>query len=282
MLDELHTALRKRDIFVTASWRYADPRSGLLAGTEWVVARPTICRTLGLSANSKPILDALTEELDQTYRAVIARLPDNAAVRFETIDDKTELILTPLDKLEDPDSLIALRKAVSERLPRVDLPEILLEIATRTEFTDAFTHVSEQIARANDFVTSLCAVLLAEACNTGIEPLARNDVPALKRDRLSWVNQNYVRDETISMANAKLVAEQNKIPLAHSWGGGDVASADGIRFVVPVRTVHAGFNSKYWGQEQGVTWYNLISNQFSGLNAITVPARCVIAYSYLL
>jgi TnpA family transposase len=50
-----------------------------------------------------------------------------------------------------------------------------------------------------------------------------------------------------------------------------VASADGIRFVVPVHTVHAGPNPKYFGVGRGVTWYNLISDQFSGLNAITVP-----------
>ena len=68
-----------------------------------------------------------------------------------------------------------------------------------------------------------------------------------------------------------LVAAQSRIALANLWGGGEVASADGIRFVVPVRTVHAGPNPKYFGIGRGVTWYNLLSDQFSGLNAITVP-----------
>jgi TnpA family transposase len=118
---------------------------------------------------------------------------------------------------------------------------------------------------------SLCAVLLAEACNIGPEPLVHQDTPALRRDRLSWVKQNYVRDESLIAANAKLVAAQSRIPLARAWGGGEVASADGMRFVVPVRTIHAGPNPKYFGSGRGVTWYNLISDQFSGLNAITVP-----------
>jgi hypothetical protein len=30
------------------------------------------------------------------------------------------------------------------------------------------------------------------------EPLLRNDIQALKRDRLSWVDQNYLRDDTIA------------------------------------------------------------------------------------
>jgi TnpA family transposase len=38
-----------------------------------------------------------------------------------------------------------------------------------------------------------------------------------------------------------------------------------------VRTIHAGPNPKYFGIGRGVTWYNMISDQFSGLNAITVP-----------
>jgi TnpA family transposase len=50
-----------------------------------------------------------------------------------------------------------------------------------------------------------------------------------------------------------------------------VASADGLRFVVPVRTIHAGPNPKYFGYERGVTYYNLVSDQFTGLNAIVVP-----------
>ena len=67
------------------------------------------------------------------------------------------------------------------------------------------------------------------------------------------------------------MAAQNRILLAHAWGGGDVASADGLRFVVPVRTIHSGPNPRYYGQERGVTFYNLVSDQFTGLNGITVP-----------
>jgi len=103
------------------------------------------------------------------------------------------------------------------------------------------------------------------------EPLIRRDNPALRRSRLSWVRQNYIRAETLTRSKATLVAAQNRIPLARAWGGGGVASADGLRFVVPVRTIHSGPNQRYYGQERGVTFYNLVSDQFTGLNGITVP-----------
>ncbi|MDO8606214.1 MAG: Tn3 family transposase [Phaeospirillum sp.] len=166
---------------------------------------------------------------------------------------------------------LVMHKVLLPGVPRVDLPELLLEIDARTGFASAFTHASESDSRARDLPTTVCAVLLAEACNTGLEPLVRLDNPSLRRPRMSWVRQNYLRAETLTLANAQLVSAQNSIGLAHRWGGGDVASADGLRFIVPVRTIHAGPNPKYFGSERGVTYYNLVSDQFTGLHAITVP-----------
>ena len=270
-LEQVRAALRRRDLFIAPSVRHSDVRLGLLSGSAWAAARPAVCRSLGFSGSAPETIRALSQELDQTYKTVAANMGGNPDVRVTQVDGKDELIITPLDKLPEPDSLVRLREAVHARLPRVDLPEVLLEIAARTEFTATFTHVSERDSRMLDLPTSLCAVLLAEACNIGLEPLTRNDAPALRRARLSWVSQNFIRNETLVDANACLVAEQNKIPLVQQWGGGEVASADGLRFVVPVRTLHASPNPKYFGFERGVTYYNLISDQFTGLNAIVIP-----------
>ena len=114
---------------------------------------------------------------------------------------------------------------------------------------------------------SICAVLLAEACNIGLEPPIEYPVPALTRHRLNWVTQNYLRAETLARANARLVDHQSTLALANKWGGGDVASADGMRFVTPVRTINAGPNPKYFGSHRGITWYNFMSDQFPGFMA---------------
>ena len=114
-------------------------------------------------------------------------------------------------------------------------------------------------------------MLLAEACNIGLEPVVRADVPALTRGRLSWVQQNYIRAETLSRSNARLVDTQRTLALAQAWGGGEVASADGLRFVVPMRTIHAGPHRKYYNASRGVTYYNFTSDQFTGFHGIVIP-----------
>ncbi len=206
LLDSMRVGIRRRDLFASPSLRYADPRIGLLAGPAWEAARPSICRTLGLSTDAPAEVARLAVRLEAAYRDTAANLPENAAVQV----DGAELVLSALDKLEEPASLVALKAAVAARLPRVDLPELLLELHARTGFAGGFTHASEGGARAGDVATSLCAVLLAEACNTGFEPLIRRDNPALRRSRLSWVRQNYIRAETLTRANGALVAAQNR------------------------------------------------------------------------
>jgi hypothetical protein len=192
-------------------------------------------------------------------------------VRVEQMDGRDTLTVTGLDKLEEPASLMKLRDQVLARLPRVDLPEVLLEMHARTGFTHEFTHISEGAARVMDLPVSLCAVLLAEACNIGLEPVAHADISALTRGRLSWLQRHYIRAETLTRANACLVDAQTFISLAQQWEGGEVASADGLRFVVPIRTINAGPNRKYFNADRGVTYDNLTSDQCTGFHAIVIP-----------
>jgi TnpA family transposase len=271
VLERLQDRLRRRDIYVEASERWSDPRAKLLQGAAWAAKRTTICRTLGHSTSADDVVAGLSAALDATYRRVSARFSANDALRIEYKDGKATLTITNLDKLEEPASLIELREQTAALLPRVDLAELLLEIQAKTGFADAFTHVSEAEARAGDLSTSVCAVLLSEACNIGLRAVEQRDHPALGRGRLHWVQQNYLRAETLTPANARLVDYQAVLPLAQQWGGGDVASADGLRFVTPVRTLNAGPNRKYFGADRGITYYNFTSDQYTGFHGIVVP-----------
>lgn len=271
MLERLQDSRRRRDVFVRRSERWGDPRVQLVHGPQWEALRPQVCRALSRSESPEPELQALAHQLDTTYHRTAASFPTNAAVRVDQVDGRDTLTLTGLDKLEEPPSLRTLRDHILARLPHVDLPEVLLELHARTGFAHEFTHISEGAARVADLPISLCAVLLAEACNFGLDPVVRSDIPALTRSRLSWVQQNSIRADTLTRANACLVDTQATIALAQAWGGGEVASADGLRFVVPVRTINAGPNRKYFNAERGVTYDNFTSDQFTGFHAIVIP-----------
>jgi TnpA family transposase len=86
-----------------------------------------------------------------------------------------------------------------------------------------------------------------------------------------WISANFIRPETLTAASNRLIAYHQTIALTRCWGSGEVASADGLRFVVPVRSVHAGANPHYFGTGRGVTYYNWSSDQFTSWAAIVIP-----------
>ncbi len=108
------------------------------------------------AARRPEMIAALSRELDQTYRTVAENLSSNPRARVEQVDGKDDLLVNPLE-LDEADSLVKLREAVNVRLPCVDLPEVLLEIAVQTDFVAKFTRVSERESRMRDLPTSLCA-----------------------------------------------------------------------------------------------------------------------------
>lgn len=271
VLQQLVEGLVRRDLFVAPSRRWQDQRLQLLHGDAWRKVRPQICAALGRTTDGEKEVQQLTQQLDEQYRQVARRYSENKSLTIKKEGQYERIRLRRQRKVRQGNRLKALRKEVYGLLPRVGLPELLLEIHTLSGFADEFSHISEDRSWTSDLSLSICAVLMAEACNIGFDAVVQPDVPALSRERLLWVHHNYIRDETLTRANARLVAAQADLPLAQLWGGGDVASADGLRFRVPVETLNADYNWRYFGEGKGITYYSFMSDQFTEFHGIVIP-----------
>src|SRR5258708_19794497 len=104
--------------------RDADVRIGLLSGAAWGASRSTICRSLGHSLSAQESIDALSSQLDKTYRAVAANLLANPAARVETLDGTEALVLTRLDNLHNHPNLLPLPQASPPPPPPALLPPL--------------------------------------------------------------------------------------------------------------------------------------------------------------
>ncbi|GAB2491414.1 Tn3 family transposase [Streptosporangium sandarakinum] len=266
-LMHLHTALRRRDVFADGSERWSDPRARLLDGQAWEQARPRLLTSLELELEPAGHLAELASALEGAYVRVLDGLGGNTAVQFVG----GRLRLEKLGPLAEPPLMKELRSLVDGMLPRLDFPELLLEVFDRTGLPADFTHVSGVDAAMEDFPMSLAALIVAEACNVGLVPIEKPNVPALTRARLQQVDQGYLRAETIAAANARLIGAQAGIGIVRHWGSGHIASADGLRFVVPVASLHAGHNPIYFGRQRGATWLNVVNDQVMGIRGLVVP-----------
>ncbi|WP_455644513.1 Tn3 family transposase [Nocardia gamkensis] len=88
-------------------------------------------------------------------------------------------------------------------------------------------------------------------------------VPALTRSRIRHVSEKYVRAETHTAANTPLITGQAGLVMAQAWAT-VVAAVDGTRFVVPVRSIDARTNLRYFGHRKGTTLLNMANDQGMG------------------
>lgn len=262
VLEQFHQRLKRRDIFATASARWNDPRARLLTGPGWQNAKWPALNALQVPDEPSGLLAGHAVVLDAAWRHVAGGVDaEDTEVR---VDADGRLHAEAVTAFADPPSLVDLRRRVEAMLPRVNLPELVLEVmAWHPGFIEAFTAVSGGATRLADLHVSVAAALCAHALNVGYGPVI-DDAPALTRGRLSHVDQNYLRPDCYATANGVLIGAQSTIGLAQTWGGGLVAAVDGMRFVVPVRSIDARPNPKYFARRRGATWLNAISDQAVG------------------
>ena len=265
VLEQLFRALGRRDVFASPSNRWSDPRARLLDGKQWEAVQEDVLAGLSLDELVEEHLAGRVRALDAAWQLMSERLEEagqDAKLSFEIQPNgRLKLNVDRLGALGESKSLKWLRKTTAAMLPRIDLPDLLFEVDSWTGFLDAFVHLGDGKTRMEDLKTSLVALLVSEACNIGYTPVIDAEDEALTRARLVHVDQYYLRADTIATANARLIEAQGRVPIVAHWGEGLLASVDGLRFVVPKRTISAGPSPKYYHFKRGITWLNAVLGQ---------------------
>jgi hypothetical protein len=114
---------------------------------------------------------------------------------------KGELVITPLAKAV-PDEVEDLTRQAYALLPRIKLPELLLEVNAWTGLDRHFTHL--HTGEPPKDRTALFATLLADAINLGLSKMAET-CAGMTFNRLAWVADWNVRDETYTKALAEVI-----------------------------------------------------------------------------
>jgi hypothetical protein len=92
---------------------------------DWESARESGMNALNLPDNPAPMLAELADSVDLAYRELASRLGDEGPAR---VDEEGKLRVAALTAVPDPPSLTDLRNRTAAMIPRVDLPEMVLEV----------------------------------------------------------------------------------------------------------------------------------------------------------
>jgi len=255
-LYELRGHLRAGNAWVSGSRRYAEMASYLIPKGAWRKRRAAFCKEVGVSTNGVEHLGKRQNELNQLLRKVDDDLPTNSQVR---ITDNA-FVISNIDAEDEADSVKELQDMITERLPRIDLTELLIEVDSWTNFTRHLVHASGSQPRSKDILRNQHAAILTQAWNLGLVEVART--AELSYESLRWVTRWYIREETLKAAFTDLVNYHHRLWLAKLWGGGTLSSSDGQRFPVAPKARNARVIPKY-GPKPIITFYSWTSDQHS-------------------
>ncbi len=265
-LTELRNSLRSGDIWVSGSRRYRDFEDYLLPRDSWRAVREHGAPLVAVEPDFAAYIERRAELLHEgisTVRKLISedKLPD---VRLLGGDLK----ITPLAKAV-PDGVDELARRAYSLLPRIKLTDLLVEVDGWTGFSRHFTHLRSGEPPKDREV--LYAAVLADGINLGLTKMA-DACPGLSFERLAWVSDWHIRDETYQRALAEVINAHHRLPFSALWGDGTTSSSDGQRYQAGGhRSSTEQVNARY-GREPGVTFYTHISDQYGPFHTKVINA----------
>ena len=263
----LRQQLRSGDIYLAQSRRFSELETYFIPPKEWCLYRDEVVNLTGTPIEAKLRLAERESELITLIGQVEELLNQSDS---DLREERGKLVLTPFKADEKNLELKRLAEELTARLPRVEITDLLVEVDSWTDFSNAFEHLNLAQNKDSNSWLSLYSCLLAQACNLDFQQMATST--GLLYRRLCWFNNWYIRDETLRSANNALINYHYDLPLSHLWGGGMLSSSDGQRFPAKGSLRQARSLPRYFGYGKGVTFYSWTSDQFSQYGSKPIPA----------
>jgi TnpA family transposase len=254
-LAELKNRIRSGDVSVEGSKNFKDFEEYLVPRDEWVITKCKGTR-LGVNLDVREYLQERTESLNSRLKWF--------SKNFNKLDgvtiDNSKIHIDRLEK-DTPPEAIKLSKKLYKMIPRIKLPDLLLEVSKWTGFDRNFIHASNGHATKGEEKTILMAALMAMGTNIGLSKMS-DSTPGISYKQMDNSAQWRLYDDAMKKAQATLVNYHHKLFLSSFWGDGSTSSSDGMRVQVGVSSLHADANPHY-GTGKGATMYRFVSDQFS-------------------
>ncbi len=263
-------ALRAGRVFRPVGRRYADPAGFLMPAERWEAERSELAITFGRTLDA----DRRLRELEAEQKQALSRLQDavDRGDGVSLVDGVLEV--SRADPLDGNPAAVRLRAELDRLTPRIDIPDLLVEVQSWTGFTSQLTHAAGANPRMNDLQQHLFAALLAWGLNIG--PTRMAESCSLSYRQLAWATEWYLGDDQLQAANDVLVDYLHQLQLAAHWGTGEFSSSDGQRSAVRGRAAAGDPLAREFGYRRGaLNLVNWVSDQYSqyGTKVVSVAER---------
>ncbi|MCC7528319.1 MAG: Tn3 family transposase, partial [Candidatus Melainabacteria bacterium] len=206
--------MRSGDAHVQGSRRYRDFESYLIAKESWDNLVNAGSTGLAITSDAASYLQSRKETLTQLMKSLQSNLPDLTDI---SIDPDGTWHLSSLDS-EVPAEVKLAQRRIYNLFPRVSIPDLLVQVNATLGFLRHFTHISSGEPVSGERQLVLLAAITASGLNHGLTKMADSCPYSYKQ--LAGARDLYIREETLSLAQAEIDNYVLHSPVSKVWGDG--------------------------------------------------------------
>jgi len=260
LLTTLRDEIRAGNVFIQQSKRFGRFDDFFISKRRWQAHRSHFFQRAGLPVNATDVPAYLTDRLNQAYDRFLKRLPENAYAQVD--EDGWQLSTDPPDKLDTigKQRRDVLEAWLSKHLPKIKLPELLIEVDNELRFTHPFMMTAQQADREAGQVCAILASLLAHGCNLGPYTMAQL-TPGITYWQIKQVTDWQLTEEALRQALAKLVNAISNLEVTQAWGTGQASSSDGQRFRLRRKVLQQTYSPRF--HDYAIEFYSFVADNYA-------------------
>jgi TnpA family transposase len=270
LADQVTDRIKSGQLAVPGSASFEELGHYVLPAETWSKNRERLVGTLPIERDPERHFEKLTRDLGKGAQNALQAINEKTGVRIA----KGRIVVTPLEEEKVPERDKRACQEIRSGVRTRRIEEVLLAVDEATHFLDSFTHLGSgrMIPRGDSEARiALLSALLAKGFNHGLATLARS-IEGMSRWKIETAAEQYIRQETLQAATARLVDVQRSIPFAEAWGLGKSASADGRRSQVSGESLYAGYNPRYFpGYRRGIVTLTHVADIYTPFYTQVIP-----------
>jgi TnpA family transposase len=263
----LRERLRSGDVWVEGGRAFRPLEAQLMPGPAFAARKEAGDLRLGVPRGADAWIAEKEQELDFKLKRLShqARTGKLAGVRMED-----GVLIISQQRTKVPKAKVdAAKWLILDRMPQIDITDLLAEVNTWTGFAQWFTHL--RTGDAVRLTPALLAAILGDATNLGAKRMA--DASAgLSERQITWARLFHIRPETYKAALAAIINAHLAHPFAKLWGNGTTSSSDGQFFRAAGRGAKRSDVNAHYSGDPGSKFYTWVSDQHGHFHILPMGA----------
>mgnify|MGYP006278963325 CR=1 FL=1 len=260
LITKIKDEIKAGNLSVSNSKRFGKFDSFFMPESEWKNLRSDFFKKANLPESPKDVAEYLTKRLNVAYDNYLTKEESNTYSKIE--DGKWALSVDPALELtpQEADDLAKLQAWLAKHMRPIKLPDLLIEVDNKLQFTNYLLPINKQTSRNADDISAVLAAIMAHGCFIGTYTMSRI-TPGISYEQIRQVSDWYLTEENLRSVLVALVKAISDLDVTRNWGDGSTSSSDGQRYEFKQSVLNQTYSTRFG--DMALEFYTFMADNYA-------------------